>query len=415
MLAVRRANPTLSRVALLYTFCLLFGPLALIGLIVLGIFARQRMSRLRLNRAPLPEPAPSLSIVVPAKDEAQGIVDCVHRVLAQDYPNADVVIVDDRSSDGTSQILDDLAAREPRLKPFHVTSLPPGWLGKCHALYVGTRGITSDWLLLVDSDVQLSTDAARQAVALCVDREYDVLSIMPTLDARSFWERSLLPLLAVAWSGAFRISFTNDDSRPNHAFANGQFFLVKREWYERVNGHEAVRDQIVEDVALMRVLKAAGAKTRLMLGQELAHARMHTNFHQMFHGWARIFAGSSGRAVTPIVGVMIFLLGTIVALGIGLFESIHTQQPVWILTTVAHAVLLLGFLGWIYVTAGVSAIYALALPITWPILMTILGYCVYVCRSGNVTWRGSAVTVNRTVGRSDSFETMADGNNRETS
>ncbi len=388
--------------AILFGICLFLGPLVWLGLIVLGVFARERMSRLQRNRAPLPAPAPSLSIVVPAKDEAAGIADCVHRVLGQDYPNADVVIVDDRSTDGTSRLLDELALREPRLKPFHVTSLPSGWLGKCHALYVGTREIRSDWLLLVDSDVQLSPDAARRAVALCVDREYDVLSIMPTLDARSFWERSLLPLLAVAWSAAFRISFTNDDSRPQHAFANGQFFLVKREWYEKVNGHESVRDQIVEDVAIMRVLKAAGAKVRLMLGQELAHARMHTNFRQMFHGWARIFAGSSARSIVPMIIVMLFMLSTIVALAMQITFSIRTHHPAWIASTVAHVGLMFGFLAWVYVTAGIRSIFALALPITWPMVLAILGYSIWVCRTGKVIWRGTTVEVGNSLSGKDS-------------
>lgn len=379
--------------ALLYTCCLVLGPLAWLGLIVLGVFARHRMSRLYEDREPLPDPAPTLSIVVPAKDEAEGIAACVDRVLGQDYPNAQVVVVDDRSTDGTSRILDDLAMHQPRLKPFHVTELPAGWLGKCHALYVGTRDLTSDWLLLVDSDVKLSPDAARRAVALCIDRKYDVLSIMPTLDARTFWERSLLPLLAVAWSAAFRISFTNDDSRPNHAFANGQFFLVRRDWYEKVNGHESVRDQIVEDVALMRTLKSAGAKTRLMLGQDLAHARMHTNFSQMFHGWARIFAGSSARSIVPMLAVMLFLVLSLLTLAVGIGMSVQNGHPAWVALAAAQLVLMSAFLAWIYSTAGVSRVYALALPVTWPMVMAVLGYSIYVCRTGRVIWRGTSVQV----------------------
>lgn len=392
--------------AIVFGICLLLGPLAWVGLIVVGVFARERMSRLNRGRAALPQPTPTLSIVIPAKDEAQGIADCVHRALAQDYPNADVVLIDDRSTDGTSQILDEIASREPRLKPFHVTELPPGWMGKCHALFVGTRGITSDWLLLVDSDVQLSADAARRAVALCVDRKYDVLSIMPTLDARTFWEKSLLPLMAVAWSAAFRISFTNDDSKPHHAFANGQFFLVKREWYENVNGHESVKDQIVEDVALMRVLKRAGAKTRLMLGQDLARARMHTNFRQMFHGWARIFAGSSARSVRPMLVVMSFMLVSLITLAIETWMSFQTGHPAWIGSAIAHVILMMGFVAWIYATAGVSVIYTIVMPLTWPMVWAMLGYAVHVCRTGNVIWRGTAVKVTDQLAGAITKETV---------
>lgn len=393
--------PTLSRLAIAFTIYLLLGPLAWVGVCLLAMFARHRMTRLHAARAPLPEPAPTLSIVVPAKDEAAGLRDCVSRVLAQDYPNAEVVVIDDRSTDGTAEILDAIAAEQPRVRATHVAALPAGWLGKCHALHVGTRDLTSEWLLFVDSDVQLAPDAARRAVALCADRDYHALSIMPLLDARSFWERSLLPLMGVLWSATFKISLTNEDSRPELAFANGQFFLVRRDHYERVGGHAAVRDVIVEDVALMRVLKAQGTRTRFMLGGELARTRMHTHLRQMFHGWARIFAGSSGRSAWPIVGAIAFLVGTIALLALGVAMSIATGHPAWIAATVAHAALVLGYTAWTYATTGQNPLLALLLPLTWPMAIAMLGYAVHVCRTGTVVWRGHAVGVGRTVGASD--------------
>ena len=390
--------------SVLFAIYVLLGPVLWIGVVLVTITARVRMNRLHASRATLPTPAPTLSLVVPAKDEATGLRDCVTRVLGQDYPGAEIAVIDDRSTDGTGAILDAIAAEDARVRATHVTELPAGWLGKCHALHVGTRSIESDWLLFVDSDVQLAPDAARRAVALCVEREYDVLSIMPRLDARSFWERSLLPLMAIAWGAAFGISMTNDDSRPDHAFANGQFFLIRREWYEKVGGHAAVRDQIVEDVALMRVLKQAGARTRLMFGGQVARTRMHTNLRQMFHGWARIFAGSSGRRIAPIVGTIAFMLMTVATLAVGATMAIATGHAAWIAATATHGALLLAYLAWAYAAAGQSPIYALAMPVTWPMVIAMLAYAIHVCRTGTVVWRGSAVGVGRHVGATEDAE-----------
>lgn len=381
--------------AALFTIYLLLGPLAWLGACVVAGFARHRMTRLHAYRVPLPEPVPTLSIVVPAKDEVTGLRDCVMRVLAQDYPGAEVVVIDDRSTDGTGAILDAIAAAEPRVRAAHVTSLPDGWLGKCHALHVGTRDLTSEWLLFVDSDVQLAPNAARRAVALCATRDYHALSLMPHLIAHSFWERSLLPLMAMLWGATFRISLTNDDSRPHVAFANGQFFLIRRDHYERVGGHAAVRDRIVEDVALMRLLKASGTRARFMFGGELARTRMHTHLRQMFHGWARIFAGSSGRSMVPIVVAIGVLAGTVALLGVGLAMSLATGHPAWIVATIAHAALVLGYGAWTYAAAGQAPVYVLLMPITWPTAIAMLAFAARVCRTGSVVWRGKVVNVDR--------------------
>ena len=374
---------------------ILVGPLPWLGIAIAAISGHRRMNRLRSDRSSLPEPTPTLSIVIPAKDEAAGIRDCVTRVLAQDYPDAELVVINDRSTDGTGETLDAIARDEARLRVVHVADLPPGWLGKCHALYVGTEKLESEWLLFVDSDVGLLPEAARRAVALAEHRQYDALSLMPRLVAPTFWERTLLPLLAMAWAAAFQISLTNDDSRPKHALANGQFFLIRRSWYAKVGGHGAVRDRIVEDVALMRILKAAGARTRFMAGQHLAQTRMHADLRRMFHGWARIFAGSSGRSVVPMAAVLFVLISCIASAVFAAVVVARTGDIAWTVALVTHVALATGFTAWTYHVAGQAARYVLLLPLAWSMVIAILGYAIRVCASGKVDWRGNAVTVNR--------------------
>src|SRR5205814_52231 len=130
---------------------------------------------------------------------------------------------------------------------------------------------------------------------------------MTRLECHTFWEKLILPLAATAVSVMCLISLTNDDNR-GIAFANGQFFLVRRSAYESVGGHGAVRDNITEDVALMRILKRAKFVTRLYLGQSFASTRMHGTLRQMFNGWARIYSGVSQRRPARIFAAAAFVI-----------------------------------------------------------------------------------------------------------
>jgi cellulose synthase/poly-beta-1,6-N-acetylglucosamine synthase-like glycosyltransferase len=370
--------------------CILLGPGFWTLVVVLSAFARFRMSHLLRLRSVLPTPAPSLAIVVPARNEASGIRACIERLRSQDYPDAHIIAIDDRSTDDTRSIL--TAEASPGVTIVPVDELPEGWLGKNHALHVGTRGLDAQWLLLVDSDVVLEPHAARTMVAACVDRKWDALSIFPRLNAPTYWERTLLPILATLWSGLFLVSLTNDDSKPRHAFANGQVFLIRRSFYKRVGGHESVKDQIVEDVMLMRRLKQAGARTRLMFGQSLGMTRMHTNLTQMFNGWARILAGTSRRNPVPTLAGLVLVGGTCAAL---VASGLMILSPGWGWIAPLHASLMFGFFVWCYRSAGVNPGVVLALPVSMAVVLAILANALRVCFTGRVDWRGNAVRVSR--------------------
>ena len=282
-----------------------------------------------------------MTILVPAKDEEGGIAGCIERIAEQEYPSFDIVAVDDRSVDRTGVILDEIAREmnaktdtdsatevapplasgcptsvglcatspNPKLRVVHIEqgALPSGWLGKCHALLKGTKLATGEWLLFVDSDVTINRTALAQTLAVAIQRKYDALSIITQLECRSFWERLMLPMLGGAWTMMYFVSLTNRDNS-KVAVANGQFFLIRREAYEKVGGHEAVRNQITEDVELMRLLKSNEFTCRFLLGGHLASTRMHANLKQMFHGWGRIFSGTSRRSPFRILLAMLFFL-----------------------------------------------------------------------------------------------------------
>ena len=363
-------------------------------MIVLLLHGRRRMMRLITTRAALPAEPPLVTILVPAKDEAGGIRQCIQRILAQDYPNFSIIAIDDRSTDGTGAILDELAAAHPaKLQVVHIVagSLPPGWLGKCNALHVGASGAPGEWLFFVDSDVTLQPGALSRAIAVSAARKYDALSILTRLECDTFTERLVLPLAGAAWSVMYAVSLTNEDSRTNIAFANGQFFLIRKHAYEIVGGHASVRDRITEDVELMRLLKSRAFRTRFMLGSHLASTKMHSDLAQMCHGWGRIYAGSNRLNPSRIIGSILFLLACgfsaypallwsiIAAAGWGEFR--------WLAASVSHLLLMTAYLAMMYHWSGNRARYAWLFPLGGIGLLRILAFGLRTCLTGRVMWR----------------------------
>jgi chlorobactene glucosyltransferase len=404
----------------LFAIYLTLGPLAWLGMFAGYLLAASRMDRLK-RAMPLPEPLPSVTVLIPAKDEGPEIARCVRSVLAQNYPRFDVLAVDDRSTDDTGAVLDRIAAETPAgetaaqenpaergangsdrapLPPFaprsagvlsagirvlHITELPTGWLGKCHALATAAATVQSDWLLFVDSDVQLQPAALTIALSNAVQRKYDAVSILTKLECRTFWEKLVLPLAAAAWTIMFAVSATNDDDRKADAAANGQFFLIRRDAYEAVGGHAAVRHQITEDVELMRRLKSNGRRVRLLFGDHLATTRMHATLSQMLHGWGRIYSGTSRRGMGRIALAMLLL--PIIGLSVYPMLIGSLPHPIWFAAAVAHFIVMSAYLALIYGKAGQPRWYALAFPLGCGVLLALLGYALRMCRTGRVLWR----------------------------
>ena len=391
---------------------LLVGPTTVAAVGAGVVFGRARMGRLARSRATLPPDPPRVTVLIPARNEAAGIGECLRGVLGQDYPAFDVLAIDDRSTDGTGAALDALAAADRRLRVVHVPpgDLPPGWLGKNHALHAGTAALDGgdaqtgglisprsppEWLLFVDSDVTLQPHALTSAVALAVERGYDAVSILTRVDARTALERLVIPPAAATWAAAFVVSLTNDDDRRGVAAANGQFLLVRRSAYDDAGGHAAVRDRIVEDVELMRRLKSRGRRVRLFSGGHLAATRMHATWPEMTHGWARIYAGTARRRPGPIVAALAFWLvavgSSLPALAWGVSAATSAGGTAWLVASAAHVAFVVALLGAVYRWAGQSPALAFAYPIAGGAVASLLSIALRRCRGGSVAWRGSAV------------------------
>ncbi len=305
--------------AILFWIYVVLGPVLATTLAVLVHFGRRRMTRLLKSAAPpLPASPPHVVMFVPVKDEAAGIEACIRRLLAQDYP-ADrmrLVVVNDRSTDGTAGIVDRLAAEDGRLSVLHLDHLPDGWLGKPHALHAAVAAQAKEvgWYLFVDSDVIVEATALRDTVALAAARGYALVSLTTGLVAPTLLEKLVAPVAAATWMTTFRASDTNTDNRPQSALANGQFLLIRPEVLAAAGGHEAVKTQTCEDVALARRVKANGGAVRFLLGPHLTRTRMHADWPAMWNGWARNFAGTARHRVWPLLGALAVLASLLLAL-----------------------------------------------------------------------------------------------------
>ncbi|MBC7784225.1 MAG: hypothetical protein H7144_10325, partial [Burkholderiales bacterium] len=195
----------------------------------------------------------------------------------------------------------------------------------------------------------------------------------------------------------FAADQTNEDSQPDRAVANGQVFLIRASAYNKVGGHAAVMDRIVEDVELMRTLKSDGFKTRFFAGRHLASTRMHTHLKQMFNGWARIFAGTSRGRVLPMICGIVFLLACVLTSYVAIIYGILRHDPSWYLAGTAHWLLMTILLGFVWTWTGNSPAYALLLPIGAPIEIAILLYSVRRVLSGKVEWRGAQLSLRDTT------------------
>jgi hypothetical protein len=247
--------------------------LALAGWVQLALTGRRTERAVpRLGAiAPDPEP-PSVSVVVPCRNEARDVERAVRSLLAQDLHALEVVAVDDRSEDATGAILDRLAAADRRLRVVHVLALPGGWLGKSHACDAGGRAARGEWLLFTDGDVLFAPDALRRALAFARARGLGHVAAAPRLEAPGVAERAFVANFAAFAQAAFR-SF--ELHRPGtRGFAGvGAFNLVRRDAWERIGGHRRLALEVVDDVKLGLLLRRSGVPQGVVNGGPLIRVR----------------------------------------------------------------------------------------------------------------------------------------------
>src|SRR3972149_3251528 len=204
-----------------------------------------------------PNETHSISIIVPMRNEGKNAERCIDSLMNQNYPRYEVIAVDDMSTDNTPTILEHLSNKYPNLRVVTGSSTPQGWVGKTYALWQGFRIAVGEWLLFIDADTYSNPYTLRSAFYYADKHKVDMLSLYPFQELYTFWERVIQPIIFASIASALPHDKVNN---PNlkEAFAIGQFILIRRKVYEAVGGHESIRDRIVEDLALVKLVKGRG-------------------------------------------------------------------------------------------------------------------------------------------------------------
>ncbi|MBU6450246.1 MAG: glycosyltransferase [Cyanobacteria bacterium REEB67] len=229
---------------------------------------------------------PFVSILVPARNEETKIARCIESLLAQDYPNFELVVIDDRSTDSTGEIIATLAAKDSRIKFVKGKDAPSGWIGKCNALAYAVGHASGDWFIFTDADTYHHKNSVRDSVSHALSNQIDLLSFVPMQELGSVSEKLIMPVLLSAFLLGDSFHKVNDP-KSAIAYAYGQYILCRRSSYMALGGHHSVRDEIVEDHALARVFKQRGYKIEIADGKTLYSVRMYTDLESLWLGWTK--------------------------------------------------------------------------------------------------------------------------------
>jgi len=368
------------------------------GLVIVYWLHSQYQMDIVVEPAPPPAGAPLISVCIPARNEERNIRACVEAVLAQEYPNLEVIVLDDRSTDATPSILTDIASHDSRLRPISGSDLPKGWAGKPHALFQASAVARGDWLCFVDADTFLSPITLSSCYRKALETKADMFTIMTFQVLGSFWEKVVMPLIMTALSVGFSPRKVNDPKRKD-AIANGQFILIKRSVYDAVGGHASVKDNIVEDKAISEQVKWKGYRLIVADGMRLVRTRMYTSMPEMWEGWTKnIYLGlrdQSGLIALGIFGAFLTILASVflpVWPLLGIFW--YLKDGGWMAgTLVIESLLLWSYL--IYARAviatkmEISPWYALTIPLGAGIFGAMMFTSAWkvISRKG-VTWKG---------------------------
>jgi chlorobactene glucosyltransferase len=328
-----------------------------------------------------------LSVIIPARNEADTIAAVVCSILGSNYEPLELIVVDDRSTDGTASIVQELGA-DKRLRLIRGDELPEGWYGKPWACLQGYRHATGELLLFTDSDTRHQPELLEQAVGALRSNRADLVTVSPTQRCVTFWERIIMPqiwfLLALRYSPA-RV---NRATRARDVIANGQFILTTRAAYEAAGTHEAVRHEVAEDLALAQTYLRRGLKLHFAFAERLMETRMYRGLASLIEGWSKnIYLGGRRsfpdeplpRALVPVMlasAMLFWLLPSVTLLMSALLPGLDNLAPA------ALAASILGAVFWMLICFGmrIPALYGLGYP---------LGALMALYISLRSTWRGA--------------------------
>lgn len=358
-----------------------------------GLAAVDRRALIALPPAPSGAPLPSLSVVVPCRDEAAAVEGAMRSLLAQDLAALEVLAVDDRSADATGVILDRLAAADPRLSVVHVERLPEGWLGKNHACDRGAARARGEWLLFTDGDVIFAPGALRRALAAALAHGLGHLAVVPRFVAPGFLERAFVTAFAALLAPFVRVRALRRAGTRAY-FGVGAFNLVRRDAYLRAGGHRRLPLEVVDDVKLGLLLRRSGVPQGVAGAGGLVSVRWQHGFVPSVLGLVK--NGFAAVEYRPLRAAVAAGLGVAGAAGPLVLLALGPTAAVRALAAAALAVAMLHHAESARRLSGASGVEGLLLPVCALLLSgVVLGSAAAAWLRGGVVWRGTHYPLER--------------------
>jgi len=335
----------------------------------------------------MPQDWPRLSVIVPACNEVHTLEAALTTLLSEDYPDLEIVLVDDRSTDGTGALVDRIAARDRRVRVLHIDVLPAEWLGKVHALHCGTDAASGEWLLYTDADVHFRVGTLRRAIALVCKSKADHLALLPRFETSSYWHE----VTVAAFGASFFQRLRPDaiEQRESEAYVGiGAFNLVRRAALAKSEGWKWLRMEVADDVGLGLLLHRARAKSLVRLAPHSLSVLWYPSLQAMFRGLEKNMYPVLSRFrpslfFARVLGLTMLMVSPVLPIIVGDGET-------WTFCFLVLAYSGVPFFAFSCRKLGISTRAALALPIGYFILVAIIFRSSYVClRQGGINWRGT--------------------------
>lgn len=248
-----------------------------------------------------------ISILIPVRNEEKNIGNLLNSISQQSYDNYEVIVLDDNSEDQSTKIVQEYSSKNSKVKLVNGKSIPSNWLGKNWACYQLSKYANGEYLLFVDADVTLNKHAVSNAIYEMQKHKLSLYSVFPTQKLASFGEWLVVPLMNWLLLNFLPLKFVNSKKSENLAAANGQFSMMNKEIYEQIGTHEAVKNEVVEDMQFVRLFKRDGYKVRTSLGEDAVFCKMYNSFSDSVNGFVKNFYKGFNVGKTTFIILLLIL------------------------------------------------------------------------------------------------------------